>query len=427
MTISQRDNAVIWHPYTQMQTALPAVGIVRGEGAHIYDESGKRYIDAIASWWTNIHGHAHPYLSAAIASQSSVLEHLIFAGFTHEPAVKLAEMLVKILPDNQKRVFYSDNGSTAVEVALKMAFQYWQNKGTPRTKVIALSEAYHGDTFGAMSVSGRSAFTHMFESLMFSTAYVGAPIPGQEASALKELKSILAEEANNIAAFIYEPLVQGTAGMRMMNPEGLDALISLCRRHGILCIADEVMTGFGRTGKMFASEYLEQKPDLVCLSKGLTGGMMALGVTTSTAEIYEAFLSENKMKTFFHGHSYTANPIACSAGIASLELFEKEATLQKIARITLLNKTFAEKIKSHKTLSAVRHLGVILALELETTEGNSYFNTIRDEAYAWFLEKGILMRPLGNIIYIMPPYCIQENDLHSVYQAVTEFLDRKKC
>jgi adenosylmethionine-8-amino-7-oxononanoate aminotransferase len=291
--------------------------------------------------------------------------------------------------------------------------------------VIALREAYHGDTFGAMSVSGRSAFTQMFESLLFSTAYVEAPLPGTEQKAMDELKAILTFEKGNIAAFIYEPIVQGTAGMRIMNPAGLDAMIALCKKNGILCIADEVMTGFGRTGKMFASEYLQEKPDLVCLSKGLTGGMMALGLTTSTAQIYDAFLSENKMKTFFHGHSYTANPIACSAGIASLELFEKEGTLKKAERIAALNKTFADTIKSHKTVASVRNIGVILALELKTGEGSSYFNAIRDEAYTFFLSKGILMRPLGNVIYIMPPYCIAEKDLAYIYLTITDFLDSR--
>jgi adenosylmethionine-8-amino-7-oxononanoate aminotransferase len=408
-----------------MKTALPAIGIARGDGACIFDEAEKQYIDAIASWWTNIHGHAHPYLTDAIRRQSATLEHLIFAGFTHEPAVKLAEKLLQILPQNQERVFYSDNGSTAVEVALKMTFQYWQNHGTPRTKVIALRDAYHGDTFGAMSVSGRSAFTQVFESLLFSTEYVEAPVPGNEQKSSDELMEILNREKDHIAAFIYEPLVQGTAGMRVMAPAALDRLIALCKQQGILCIADEVMTGFGRTGRMFASEYLQEKPDLVCLSKGLTGGMMALGVTTSSAKIYDAFLSENKMKTFFHGHSYTANPIACAAGIASLELFEKESSLGKVERIAFLNKTFADSIRSHRSVSEVRYLGVIMAIELKTGEGSSYFHAIRDEAYDYFLSKGILMRPLGNVIYIMPPYCIKEKELQYIYHTITEFLETK--
>jgi adenosylmethionine-8-amino-7-oxononanoate aminotransferase len=423
MSLTTRDSSIIWHPYTQMQTALPPIGIVRGEGAWLYEETGLRYLDAISSWWTNIHGHAHPYLAEKIHAQALTLEHLIFAGFTHEPAVHLAEMLLSVLPSGQERVFYSDNGSTAVEVALKMALQYWHNKGEKRTKIIALKEAYHGDTFGAMSVSGRSAFTGPFDSLLFDVYFVEAPLPGKEALAFQEMKSLLAVHGNEVAAFLYEPLVQGTAGMRMMNADGLNALVSLCQEQNIICMADEVMTGFGRTGKMFASEHLTVKPDVVCLSKGLTGGMMALGVTTCTRRIYDAFLSEDKMKTFFHGHSYTANPIACAAGIASLELFEKEETLLRVLHLEAKHKAFAEKLKGHKALKELRLLGVILVLELNGD--TSYFNSIRDKAYSFFLEKGILIRPLGNVIYLMPPYCISDPDLDYIYSTLLQFINEQ--
>ncbi|HXC03911.1 MAG TPA: aminotransferase class III-fold pyridoxal phosphate-dependent enzyme, partial [Bacteroidia bacterium] len=274
-----------------MQTASEPIAIVKAAGARLWSESGTCYLDAIASWWTNIHGHGHSHIVQAISKQASELDHLIFAGYTHAPAVQLAEALLHILPPNQARVFYSDNGSTAVEVALKMAFQYWDNQGHSRKKIIALQEAYHGDTFGAMSVSGRSAFTRAFETFLFDVIYVEAPLRKLDMSCLDALKKVLEKEGPEIAAFIYEPLVQGTAGMRMMDPALLQEMISLCKAQGILCIADEVMTGFGRTGKMFASEYLSLHPDIICLSKGITGGVMALGVTTCTHNIYDAFLS----------------------------------------------------------------------------------------------------------------------------------------
>jgi adenosylmethionine-8-amino-7-oxononanoate aminotransferase len=423
MSLSKRDQAIIWHPYTQMQTALPPIGIVRGEGAYLYDESGKRYIDAVASWWTNLHGHAHPALAKAIADQAGTLEHVIFAGFTHEPAIKLAEMLLDVLPGRQEKIFYSDNGSTAVEVALKMSMQYWHNQGKEKTHILALKEAYHGDTFGAMSVSGRGAFTKAFEPLLFDVHFIEAPLPGREKQAEQEMLDVLEEYGEKIAAFIYEPLVQGTAGMRMMQPEALDTLIKHCKERGIFCIADEVMTGFGRSGKMFASFYMKQEPDIVCLSKGLTGGMMAFGVTSCTGNIYNAFLSADKLKTFFHGHSYTANPIACAAGIASLELFTKEKTLQRITSIEARHRAFAQRMQGNKRISDIRVLGVILALELKEEEGSSYFSGLRDKAYSFFLEKGILIRPLGNILYLLPPYCISDADLDYIYSTFIEFIE----
>ncbi len=425
MSLSERDLQVIWHPYTQMQTAKPPVAITRGAGAWLYSEDGKEYLDAISSWWTNIHGHAHPYLAEQIYKQASTLEHLIFAGFTHAPAVKLAEMLLPLLPEGQSRVFYSDNGSTAVEVALKMAIQYWSNQGLTRTRFIAMKEAYHGDTFGAMSVSGRSAFTKAFDSLMFEVDYIEAPVPGNELQALAELQVLLNDKSKEIAGFIYEPMLQGTAGMRIMQAGTFSEMINLCKASGILCIADEVMTGFGRTGPMFASEYFQYAPDMVCLSKGLTGGMMALGVTTSSEKIYKAFLSDDRMKTLFHGHSYTANPIACAAGVASLELFEKEKTLEKVSAIATLHAAFIKKVGAHPALSSIRTIGVVLAMEIKTGEGTGYFNNVRDEALNYFLERKVIIRPLGNVLYLLPPYCISEADLHYIYGVIILYLDSR--
>lgn len=419
MNLSDRDSKIIWHPYTQMQLAGKAIGIVKGEGAYLFDENGKRYIDAVSSWWTNIHGHSHPYIAEKVLEQLKTLEHVIFAGFTHEPAVKLGERLLKLLPPDQKKVFYSDDGSTGVEVALKMAFQYWSNKGEKRTKVIAFRNAYHGDTFGAMSVSSRSAFTQAFDKLLFDVVFIDAPVPGREEVALSDMELYATHQP---ACFIFEPLVQGTAGMVLHDAKVLEKMISICKRQGIPTIADEVMTGFGRTGKMFATDHLKVKPDIFCLSKGITGGTMALGVTTCTQAIYDAFLSEDRMKTFFHGHSYTANPIACAAANASLDLFEKEDTLKQVKRITEKHKGVIESFYLDNENISIRHLGTILAIEVNSNKGSSYFSSIRDKAYAFLLEKGILMRPLGNVIYLMPPYCISDDDLDYIYETIRSFL-----
>lgn len=421
MTLSERDKASIWHPYTQMQTADLPIAIVKGEGVHLFDDKGNKYIDAVSSWWVNIHGHAHPYIAEKVYDQLKQLEHVIFAGFTHPKAIELAEALLMKLPENQTKIFYSDNGSTAVEVALKMAFQYWQNSGEKRPKIIAFKNAYHGDTFGAMSVSGRSAFTKPFNDFLFDVEFIEVPSKGNETKSIESLISNIRHQTSGIAAFIFEPLVQGTAGMVMYEPEPLNQLLKICKENNILTIADEVMTGFGRTGKMLAIDHLTETPDIVCLSKGITGGTMALGVTSCSEEIYKAFLSDDKIKTFFHGHSYTANPIACSAALASLELFDKENTLKNIERISRKHKAFVGQ--NYKTTHQFRQQGTILAIELNTSENSSYFNSIRDKAYKFFLEKGIILRPLGNVIYVLPPYCINDEDLNYIYSSITQFIN----
>ncbi len=415
MSLAQRDQSIIWHPYTQMKTAELPVAIVRGESALLYAEDGKEYIDAVASWWVNLHGHAHPYIAEKVAKQLQTLEHVIFAGFTHQPAVELAEGLLKILPEGQSKVFYSDNGSTAVEVALKMAIQYWANIGTPKKKIIAFRDSYHGDTFGAMAVSSRSAFTAPFWSYLFDVSFIDVPTPGNEAETINQLEAFAI--AGDVAAFIYEPLVLGTAGMVMYTPEVLDRLMQICQQHNILTIADEVMTGFGRTGKLFASHYLQHKPDMVCLSKGLTGGTMALGVTTCNDKIYDAFLADDKSKTLFHGHSYTANPVACAAGIASLELTISQETQQNLERIATRHQTFAEEIKQLPGIREVRQQGTILAIEF-ADESTSYFSNLRDTLYNYAMEQGVILRPLGNIIYVIPPYCITNEQLDKVYKTI---------
>ncbi|MFD1143925.1 adenosylmethionine--8-amino-7-oxononanoate transaminase [Larkinella insperata] len=419
-SLRERDQAVIWHPFTQMQTAPLPIPIVRGEGAVLFSEDGNAYIDAVSSWWVTIHGHSHPYIAERIYKQLQTLEHVIFAGFTHQPAIELAERLLPLLPNNQRKVFYSDNGSTAVEVALKMAFQYWHNIGQPRRKVIALEGAYHGDTFGAMAVSGRSAFTAPFVPFLFDVEYIPTPVAGQEQTALDQLQARLSDE---VAAFIVEPLVQGSGGMVMYEPDVLDQFISLARRHGVLIIADEVMTGFGRTGKLFASYHLREQPDLISLSKGLTGGTMALGVTTCTQEIYDAFLSEDRYKTLFHGHSFTANPLACTAALASLDLLLADETQAAIQRIVQRHAAFAEALRQKPGIKNMRQRGTILAFDLGADgQTSSYFSTIRDVAYNFLLNEGVLMRPLGNVLYIFPPYCITDEQLDTVYAAVEKLL-----
>ncbi|CCG98832.1 adenosylmethionine-8-amino-7-oxononanoateaminotransferase [Fibrella aestuarina BUZ 2] len=417
--LPQRDKAVIWHPFTQMQTAPLPVPIVRGEGSVLHTADGRAILDMISSWWVNLHGHAHPHIASRISDQLHTLEHVIFAGFTHEPAVQLAERLLPILPDNQRRVFYSDNGSTAVEVALKMAFQYWHNLGQPRRKVIAFEDAYHGDTFGAMAVGGRSTFTTPFAPFLFDVTFLPTPIPGREAEVLELAKAAFTDD---VAAFIVEPLVQGSGGMNMYAPAVLDQLFSMARAKGALLIADEVMTGFGRTGKLFASHYLTEKPDLMCLSKGLTGGTMALGVTTCTQAIYDAFLSTDRMKTLFHGHSFTANPLACTAGLASLDLLLTPDRMADIERIAAQHALFADELRSTPRVENVRQLGTLLAFDLVTDGQTSYFNTIRDVAYNFLLERDVLMRPLGNVLYLMPPYCTTNAQLDQAYGAVRALL-----
>ncbi|SIN67454.1 adenosylmethionine--8-amino-7-oxononanoate transaminase [Chitinophaga niabensis] len=417
-SLSERDKAVIWHPYTQMQTAPAPIGIVRGEGALLFDENGNSYLDATSSWWVNIHGHAHPYITEKIAEQAAKLHHVIFAGYTHEPAVELAEKLLPVLPGSQQKLFYSDNGSTAVEVALKMTIQYWQNKGQVKTRILAFRNAYHGDTFGAMSVSARSVFTRAFDEYLFDVTFLDVPAPDN----LEALKAAIDTHASDTAAFIFEPLVQGSGGMVMYDTACFDALLQHCRAHGILLIADEVMTGFGRTGTNFAMEQVQTPPDMITLSKGLTGGTIAMGVTTCTNEIYHAFLSTDKLKTLFHGHSYTANPLTCAIALASLELFLQPACRQERERINARHRAFAVELAYHPDVKNVRSLGTILAFEIVTGEADSYTNDLAGFLFKFFREKRVMLRPLGNTLYILPPYCITDEQLTEVYDSIYEML-----
>jgi len=423
LDIQQKDKQFVWHPFTHLKYAESPVHIVRGEGAFFYDADGNKLLDAISSWWVNLHGHCHPYISQKVSEQLYTLEHAIFSSFTHEPAVKLAERLIGHLPENQSKIFYSDNGSTAVEVGLKMVLQYWHNQGVSKRKFIAFENAYHGDTFGGMSVGARNVFNNAFENLLFDVIHI--PLP--DADNIEQLKDTLQKwfaNHHDIAGFIFEPLVQGAAGMLMYEAHYLDELIEICREHKVVCIADEVMTGFGRTGEFFASNYLTNKPDIICLSKGLTGGYMPLGVTSCAQFIYDSCVSDDKTKTFFHGHSYTANPTACSAGLASLDLMEKNETWAQIRLISQMNSEFVSKHKKHKALKELRAKGTILALEINTEEHTHYLNNASESIASYFLKNGIIVRPLGNILYLIPPYCITETELRQVFEVMERFLDQ---
>ncbi|MDV2447399.1 adenosylmethionine--8-amino-7-oxononanoate transaminase [Elizabethkingia anophelis] len=416
--LTDRDRKVNWHPYTQMKTTSH-IPIVRGEGSYIYDADGKRYIDAVSSWWVTLHGHAHPYIAAKVSEQLQTLEQVIFAGFTHPNAIELSERLLALLPDNQEKVFYTDNGSTAIEVALKMCLQFHYNRGEKKNKIFAFRNGYHGDTFGAMSVSGRGLWTNPFGEQLFEVLFIDIPTKEN----LKEIKSYIDQHAGEAACFVYEPLVQGAGGMLMHEAEALSELMQFCKSKEILLIQDEIFVGFGRTGKLFAVDHLSQIPDIMCFSKGLTGGTLPLGITTCTEEIYNAFYSDDKTKALFHGHSFTASPLACAAALASLDLLLLKDTQRNIERIVNQHKEFGEALKKHPKVKEVRQTGTIFAMEWKIDEETSYFSDMHEILYPYFLQRGILMRPLGNIIYLVPPYCTTKEDLEEIYQAILEALD----
>lgn len=399
----------IWHPYTQEALDGPPIKIDRGEGAWLYATDGRRLLDGISSWWVNLHGHAHPLIVEAIAKQARKLEQVIFAGFTHDPAEELAERLGTILPGPLSRLFFSDNGSTAVEVALKIAVQFWHNKGRPQKRgIVALEHAYHGDTVGAMSASADSPFTAPFEALRFPVLRTGS---------IENLEQLLADKDREIAALIVEPLIQAAGGMIVQSVEFLERLRELSARHDVLLIADEVFTGFGRTGKMFACDLAGVVPDLMCLSKGLTGGFLPLAVTICREEIYEAFFSEDRSRTFFHGHSYSGNPLGCAAAIASLKIFETEPVFDRIAKIEGIHRERLTSLRKHSSVADIRMLGTVAALELRAGDAG-YLSKLRSRLYGFFIENGVLLRPLGNVVYVVPPYVTTPDELHRVYDVI---------
>lgn len=416
-----RDEKYIWHPYTQHATAKTPLPIVKGKGALLFDENGNEYIDGVASWWTNTLGHSHPYIAEKVYAQMLDLEHLIFAGFTHKPAVDLAERLMKHLPDNQAKVFFSDNGSTAVEIGVKMAIQYFHNKDINRKKLITFENAFHGETFGAMSASGDLGLNNAYSEHLFEVIRIPEPYKGQEEKSAQALEKAIAE--NNAYAFLFEPLIQGASGMNMYAPAALDRLLGICKENGVLTIADEVMTGFYRTGRFFACDYLENKPDIMTLAKGLTAGALPLSITTCTQDIFDAFLSNDKHKTLFHGHSFTGNPTGCACALASLDILEREETLEDIQRICTRHSEFKAHIEKHPKAKDVRQQGTIVAVEFLTNTETSYFNDLRDKLYYFFLENGVLLRPLGNVIYVLPPYCMTDAQLKKIYGLIERALD----
>ena len=420
LNLTERDRAVIWHPYTPMKLRPNALGIVRGEGVYLYDEHDKAYIDAVSSWWVNLHGHSHPQIAQAIYQQAQTLAHCMFANLTHEPAVQLAERLLAITPGEMRHVFYSDNGSCATEIAIKMALQAFTNRAQPRRTIVALADGYHGDTFGAMSASGRGLFTEPFDDKLFNVAFIPAPTRERAAESLAALQKILAN--GDVAALIVEPLVQGAAGMQMHNADALSQLFAAAKAAGAYVIADEVMTGFGRTGTLFACNQLSVAPDMICLSKGLTGGTLPMAVTLCTDAVYDAFYSDDVRHALYHGHSYTANPIACAAALASLDLLLTDECAQARAMIADAHHAFADEMTTHAKIENVRTCGTILAMTIRTSSGSHYLSQERDRIYHYFLNRGVLLRPIGNVLYLIPPYCISAAQLQQIYAHIRDFL-----
>ncbi len=430
--LSALDARHMWHPFTQAQTARPPVAIASAEGAVLRGVDGREYLDLISSWWVVLHGHGEPAIAQAIARQAGELDHVIFAGFTHEPAVRLAASLAEMMPGDLDRVFFSDDGSTAVEVALKMSYQYWRNKGEPeRKRFLSLDGGYHGDTFGAMSVGTGSGFFDEWKDLLFESHTLPFPATWdgdnqaerKEAEALAALDGYLAEQGGETAALIMEPLIQGASGFRMCRPEFVRALAERLRAAGVLLIFDEVMTGFGRTGEMFACQKSGVTPDLVCLSKGLTGGFLPLAATVCREGIYRAFLGDSFDQAFSHGHSFTANPLGCAAANASLALLRQEGTQAKMAAIEARHRKGVEELRARAFIARPRIMGSIAAFEVEAAE-TAYGSAIGEKLQAMFLDDGLLIRPLGNVVYLLPPLCISEAQLDRAYQGIARTLEK---
>jgi adenosylmethionine---8-amino-7-oxononanoate aminotransferase len=423
----------IWHPFTQEALDPAPIRIVRAEGVYLYTDQGRRLIDGISSWWVNLHGHGHPAITAAIARQAAQVDHVLLAGFTHDAVEDLRAGLRRVLPPSLEHIFFSDDGSTAVEVALKTAVQYWQNIQRPQKRsIVALEHAYHGDTAGAMSVGAPSAFTDPFRSMLFpvhrvASAYchrcpVGKTRATCSIDCVEQLERLLEEKSDEIAAVIVEPLLQGAGGMIVHPLEFLERVRKACTEHQVLLIADEVLTGFGRCGAMFACELAGVAPDILCLSKGLTGGVLPMGATVCTEAIHASFVSTDRSRTFYHGHSYTGNPIAAAAGAASLRIFETEPVLDRIAAIARIHGERLAAIKDHPAVGEVRSIGTLAAIELRADDAG-YFSNLRPKLYKFFLEAGVLLRPLGNVIYVLPPYAITPEQLHFVHDRIRESLD----
>jgi adenosylmethionine-8-amino-7-oxononanoate aminotransferase len=416
-----RSNSPIWHPFTQHALAEPTVRIGRAEGAYLHTSDGRSILDAISSWWVNTHGHGHPHIAQAIQNQAAKLEQVIFAGFTHEPAETLAGKLLAAAPKGFAHVFFSDSGSTAVEVAIKMAVGCWHNRGNPRHRIIAMEHAYHGDMFGAMAVGHRGVFNAAYDPMLFDVSYVPFPARGNEHRTIEALQALLHADSSAFAAMIVEPLVLGAGGMRMYRPDLLADIAACCRQHGIFLIADEVMTGFGRTGTMFACEQANVTPDLMCLSKGLTGGFLPMGVTLATEEIYDSFYSTDRAKTFFHSSSYTGNAIACAAAVANLEIWEREPVRARIQEIGAYHGRALGAFRGRPQVVQTRQTGTIAAIELRVPD-SGYLAALGLKLNAFYLERDVLLRTLGNVVYVLPPYCMGTGELDRIYGTIDDSL-----
>ena len=410
----------IWHPFTQHGLREPIPLIERAEGAALYTADGRRIVDAISSWWVTTHGHSHPRIVAAIAEQAGKLDQLIFAGFTHEPAESLARELVAMMPAPLAHVFFSDSGSTSVEVALKMALGFWANRKAPRHRILVMEHSYHGDTIGTMSVGARGVFNRTYEPLMFAVDTVPFPDEGRTQETLDRLEALCA--AGDAAAFIVEPLILGAGGMLVYPPRILAEMREICGRHGVLFIADEVMTGWGRTGTLLACEQAGVAPDILCLAKGLTGGSLPLAVTLATPAIFDAHYSTDPAKQFFHSSSYTANPIACAAANANLAVWREEPVREGIADLTVRQASALARLSALPRASRPRQMGTIIAFDVEDSAAG-YLSPVGPRLKASFGRSATLLRPLGNTIYVMPPYCIDDADLDRVTDAVVEAVE----
>ncbi len=430
-SIQDLDTQHIWHPCFHLAASGPAIPIVRGEGERLIAEDGREYLDMVSSWWVNLHGHCHPHIVGAISTQARTLDHVIFANNTHAPAARLAHKLAAFLP-HTPRLFYSDNGSTSNEVAIKIAYQYWKNVGeSKRTKILSFESDYHGETLGAMSVSGASVFLGPFKDLMFEINRLPFPetwegdeeIDQKEAHVFEALEDYLMDQGDQTACVILEPLIQGAAGMRMCRPSFLKRFVERVQSEGILVIFDEVMTGFGRTGHLFACHKADVKPDLICLSKGITGGFLPLAATLCREDIFQTFIHEGYEKAFAHSHSYTANPIGCAAGLASLELFESEQTLNKIADIEAHYKRFIQDLQNTMP-STIHHrvMGGIMAFEIQTPKAEGYTSSLGPKLRQQLQDRGLLIRPLGNTLYLLPPYCVSHANLDHTFEVIKEVL-----
>lgn len=415
MSISLRDARSVWHPYTRHFDSPKFPVITEAKGSFLHLDNGEKILDAISSWWVNLHGHSHPYLLAKLQEAAQEMQQVMFAGFTHPRAVELAEKIISLYGRGQAKAFYSDNGSTSVEVALKMGFQYWLNLGKRKNKMIAFHGSYHGDTFGAMAVSSRSVFSEPFWPFLFEVEFISSPVKGQN-NVLMELDKIYALHGDEIAGVIFEPMVQGAGGMIIHDPELLNTVLAYVKERDGLIIADEVLTGFGRTGKLFGTHHFQVSPDIVCLSKGLTGGMLPLGLTLATDEVFNAFNSSNLNKALLHGHSFTGNVLSIAVAIASLELLLTDETQEKIQLISEGHGKFIAQ-SSHPLFKNVRKLGTILAMEIGNTNGN-YSSLLKESLHEYFLKRAILLRPLGNTLYVLPPYSIKEDELKKIYDSI---------